>query len=67
MQLSGVRPFVSVRLFHSSAADAGLLLWDQQTGDIDQLLHGRRVVGQQQPRRAAANAGTATLSAKERG
>jgi len=45
----------------------GLLLWARRAGDIDRLLHGRLVGGQQQPRRSSdlrrPDAGNATLSA----
>ena len=33
---------LSVCLSHQSAAAVGLLLWAQQSGYIDQLLHSRR-------------------------
>jgi len=51
----------SIRLQHAAAA--GLL----QPGDIDWLLHGRRSAAAAPQHGAAANAGSATLSAKGRG
>jgi len=52
-----------IRPTHSAAA-AGLLLWARRPGDIDRLLHGRRsAAAAPQHGRAAANAGSGTLSA----
>jgi len=70
MQLSGVRPSVRlpaccIRPPHAAAA--GLLLWARRPGGIDRLLHGRRATAVSSSRAAArlaaANAGSATLSA----
>ena len=68
MQLSGVRPSVrlSVPSGRRTPAAASLLLWARRPRDIDRLLHGRRVGGGSShaaARRAATNAGSATLSA----
>ena len=54
VRLLSVCPSVSPIIRSSHAAAAGLLLWAQQEGDIDRLLHGRR---------SAANASSITLSA----
>ena len=57
MQLSGVRPSVSLSVCPirpPQSAAAGLLLWARRPRDIDRLLHGRQVGGQQQPRRSMA-------------
>jgi len=60
MQLSGVRLSV---MSHSHAADVGLLLWARQSEDIDRLLQVSS--SRDAARRAAANADSATLSAKK--
>jgi len=62
-QLSGVRLSVCpIRQPHAAAAS--LLLWAQRP-DVDRLLHGGPAVSSSRAaaRRAAANAGSATLSA----
>jgi len=62
-QLSGVRLSVCpIRPPHAAAAS--LLLWAQRP-DVDRLLHGGPAVSSSRAaaRRAAANAGSATLSA----
>jgi len=44
----------SVPSARQHAAAAGLLLWARRPGNIDLVLHGRRVGVQQQPRRSTA-------------
>jgi len=59
------RPSVclSVCPIQPHAAGVGLLLWARRPGDIDRLLHGQVSSSRAAARRAAANAGSATLSA----
>jgi len=65
MQLSGVRPSVCP-ICQLHAAAVGLLLWARKPGDIDRLLHGAGGLSVSSSR-TAANAGSATSSAKGRG